>query len=131
MARHGLACSARHRAMGDVELVVAYVELAKRELGEAAVLDAVARLMHGPSLPAGLDPGFLDDIPDSPGVYLFYGQNELPLYIGKSVALRSRVLSHFSGDHASAGICRSVRRSSGWNGSRPPGNSVHCCWKRG
>ena len=101
MARHNLSCSARHRAMGDVELVVAYVELAKRELGEAAVLDAVRGLMHGPSLPAGLDPEFLNDIPDGPGVYLFYGENELPLYIGKSVALRSRVLSHFSGDHAS------------------------------
>jgi DNA polymerase-3 subunit epsilon len=101
MARHGLACSARHRAMGDVELVVAYVELAKRQLGDAAVLDAVAGLIHGPSLPPGLDPAFLDEIPEEPGVYLFYGQNELPLYIGKSVALRSRVLSHFSGDHAS------------------------------
>jgi DNA polymerase-3 subunit epsilon len=101
MARHGLACSARHRAMGDVDLVVDYVELAKRELGEAAVLDAVAGLIHGPSLPPGLDPAFLDEIPEEPGVYLFYGQNELPLYIGKSVALRSRVLSHFSGDHAS------------------------------
>ncbi len=101
MARHSLACSARHRAMGDVELVEAYVELAKRQLGEATVLDIVRGLMQGPRLPPGLDSEFLDDISDNPGVYLFYGQNELPLYIGKSVALRSRVLSHFSGDHAS------------------------------
>ena len=34
-------------------------------------------------------------------VYFFYGKNGLPLYIGKSVTLRSRVMSHFSGDHAS------------------------------
>lgn len=102
MARHGLACLTRHRAMGDVELVVDYMEFAKRDLGEAAVLDAVARLIHGPNLPAGLDAGFLDEIPESPGVYLFYGENDLPLYIGKSVALRSRVLSHFSNDHASS-----------------------------
>jgi DNA polymerase-3 subunit epsilon len=101
MARHGLACSARHRAMGDVELVVDYVKLAKRELGEATVRDAIAGLIHGPSLPVGLDAGFLDEIPEAPGVYLFYGQNDLPLYIGKSVALRSRVLSHFTSSHAS------------------------------
>ena len=37
----------------------------------------------------------------SPGVYLFYGENDLPLYIGKSVNIRARVLSHFSRDHAS------------------------------
>jgi DNA polymerase-3 subunit epsilon len=76
--------------MGDVELVVDYVELAKGELGEAAILHAVPSLIHGASLPAGLDAGFLDEIPEAPGVYLVYGQNGMPLYIGKSVALRSR-----------------------------------------
>ncbi|HEX8874130.1 MAG TPA: exonuclease domain-containing protein, partial [Nitrosospira sp.] len=102
MHRHGLASRARHRAMGDVELVVAYLELAKRELGESRLLEAVTSLSNGPSLPSGLDTAFLDEIPDGPGVYLFYGENDLPLYIGKSVTLRSRVMSHFSGDHASS-----------------------------
>jgi DNA polymerase-3 subunit epsilon len=41
----------------------------------------------------------LDDCPDTPGVYLFYGENDLPLYVGKSVRLRQRVLSHFNSDH--------------------------------
>ncbi len=106
MQRHGLSTDARHRAMGDVELVVAYLDLARRELGEARVLQAVASLLKGPSLPAGLDGAFLDEIPDSPGVYLFYGENDMPLYIGKSVTLRSRVMSHFSGDHASSRAMR-------------------------
>ena len=35
------------------------------------------------------------ELPDSPGVYLFLGEDpKLPLYIGKSVTLRTRVLSH-------------------------------------
>lgn len=35
------------------------------------------------------------DIPNSPGVYVFHGEDDgLPLYIGKSVTLRSRVLAH-------------------------------------
>jgi excinuclease Cho len=35
------------------------------------------------------------DIPNSPGVYVFHGAEDgLPLYIGKSVTLRSRVLAH-------------------------------------
>ncbi len=106
MQRHGLSTDARHRAMGDVELVVAYLDLARRELGEARVLETVASLLRGPSLPAGLDGAFLDEIPDSPGVYLFYGENDSPLYIGKSVTLRSRVMSHFSGDHASSRAMR-------------------------
>ena len=40
--------------------------------------------------------------PAAPGVYTFHGQpGELPLYIGKSTRLRSRVLSHFAADHTS------------------------------
>lgn len=35
------------------------------------------------------------DMPSAPGVYLFHGhEGDLPLYIGKSVNLRSRLLSH-------------------------------------
>jgi DNA polymerase-3 subunit epsilon len=102
MHRHGLTSRRRHRAMGDVELMVAYFDLLKHELGENRILEAVAALMKQPNLPTGLDPAFMDELPDSAGVYLFYGENDLPLYIGKSVALRSRVLAHFSGDHASS-----------------------------
>lgn len=37
----------------------------------------------------------LEALPSLPGVYIFHGEsNTLPLYIGKSVNLRSRILSH-------------------------------------
>ncbi len=39
--------------------------------------------------------GAVDGIPCAPGVYVFHGEEgDLPLYIGKSVNLRHRVLSH-------------------------------------
>ena len=34
-------------------------------------------------------------LPHAPGVYIFWGDSSLPLYIGKSVDIRSRVMSHF------------------------------------
>lgn len=38
---------------------------------------------------------WLESLPTLPGVYIFHGESEtLPLYIGKSVNIRSRVLSH-------------------------------------
>ncbi len=37
----------------------------------------------------------LDDLPRCHGVYLFFGITELPLYIGKSISIRSRVMDHF------------------------------------
>jgi excinuclease Cho len=37
----------------------------------------------------------MGDLPGAPGVYIFHGQaGDLPLYIGQSVHLRNRVLSH-------------------------------------
>jgi excinuclease Cho len=41
-----------------------------------------------------IDPASLSALPRSAGVYLFKGEGSLPLYIGKSVDIRSRVLSH-------------------------------------
>ena len=41
-----------------------------------------------------IDPGSLAALPQGPGVYIFKGQGTLPLYIGKSVNIRSRVMSH-------------------------------------
>lgn len=45
---------------------------------------------------------YLEGLPSLPGVYVFHGESEtMPLYIGKSVNLRSRVMSHFrSADEA-------------------------------
>ncbi|WP_338563181.1 excinuclease Cho [Erwinia sp. E_sp_B04_7] len=39
---------------------------------------------------------FLEGLPSVPGVYIFHGDSEtMPLYIGKSINIRSRVMSHF------------------------------------
>lgn len=39
---------------------------------------------------------WLEDLPKTSGVYVFHAQSEkIPLYIGKSVNIRSRVMSHF------------------------------------
>jgi DNA polymerase-3 subunit epsilon len=99
--RHNFVCTQRHRAMGDVEVMAQLIELARNELGLEALETAVAELSKNTSLPSGLDDQVLDDIPETSGVYLFYGENNLPLYIGKSVNLRARVMSHFSSDHSS------------------------------
>lgn len=95
MQRHGLASSARHRAMGDVEVVLAWLASATRELGADQVKHQAGTLLQGSAaLPPNLTTP-IQDIPQSCGVYLFYGEGQVPLYIGKSVNLRSRVMAHF------------------------------------
>lgn len=97
--RHGLACAARHRAMGDTEVLWAFSQLVARSFPPDSLARAVDRAMKRPARPAGLPEGAVEGIPDGPGVYLFFGENDQSLYIGKSVSLRARVMDHFARDH--------------------------------
>ncbi len=98
MARVGLTCSARHRALGDAQVVADFITtLVQDRLDE--VLTACRAQRQQPSLPPHLPPERLGEIPNTPGVYLIYGEGQLPLYIGKSIHLRQRVLDHFRNDH--------------------------------
>lgn len=52
----------------------------------------------------------IDHLPQAPGVYIFEGESEgLPLYIGKSVNLRHRVLSHLRNEDEARMLRQSVR----------------------
>jgi DNA polymerase III subunit epsilon len=95
MQRHGLTTQTRHRAMGDVDMVLNWLAIATQELGAEQVNGhAQTLLQSSAALPPQLETP-IDSIPETAGVYLFYGEGKLPLYIGKSIKLRSRVMSHF------------------------------------
>jgi DNA polymerase-3 subunit epsilon len=106
IARHALATEGRHRALGDARLAWQFMQTAAREHPAEEVMAATKALLKMPSLPPQLDPGVLKQLPDGPGVYVFYGINDLPIYIGKSVNLRDRVRSHFSSDHRNSNDVR-------------------------
>ncbi len=115
--RHGLTFApsggARHRALGDAQAVWQFLCVAAAERGIELLQDTARQLAQSPALPAHIERSVLDEIPEAPGVYLFYGEQDAPLYVGKSVTLRSRVLQHFSSDLGSpreAQIAREVRR---------------------
>ena len=95
MQRHGLSTMARHRAMGDVDVMQSWLRVATQELGAEQVQAQALALMQGSAVvPPHLETE-IASIPNTPGVYLFYGEGPLPLYVGKSVTLRARVMSHF------------------------------------
>ncbi len=97
--RHGLTCSARHRALGDAEVLWQFLQRIYAEVDTERIDAAVQAQMVAPSLPAGLSAEVLDAIPETPGVYLFYDGLGAPLYVGKSANLHARVRSHFAGEH--------------------------------
>jgi DNA polymerase-3 subunit epsilon len=100
--RHGLAVAGRHRALGDAGALWSFVVALYDHLPPELIEDASKRVLKMPSLPPHLPRDAIDALPESPGVYRFYGLNAHPLYVGKSKNLRERVAAHFSSDYRNA-----------------------------
>ena len=111
--RHEIQCPARHRAMGDAESVLDFLRFIEGDKDPSVVGETVRTILKSHALPAQLDRDSLEGLPDSHGVYLFYGADGHLLYVGKSINIRERVKSHFTGDMSSAKeteMCRQVAR---------------------
>jgi DNA polymerase-3 subunit epsilon len=72
----------------------------------------VNRLTGTARLPPQLDPTLADELPEGPGVYLFYGEGDALLYVGKAKNLASRIPAHFGnpGAKLDGQLTRLVRR---------------------
>ncbi|WP_232023478.1 exonuclease domain-containing protein [Thiomicrorhabdus aquaedulcis] len=97
--RFDLDCPNRHRALDDAKVLWAFFQLLPRYHTLKNIWLQVSDQLKQPSLPPNLAPNSLDGCKDVPGVYRFYNQHGSVIYIGKSVQLRSRILSHFNSDH--------------------------------
>jgi DNA polymerase III subunit epsilon len=88
----------RHRALGDARVLWRLLQRLADRHSPAEIEFAAHELLRRPALPPNLPPDAIDALPHAPGVYLFYGLNEHPIYIGKSIDLRARVAGHFNSE---------------------------------
>ncbi len=92
--RFNIPVTARHRAYDDAEAVWSFLKIAHAQHGQEAFDDAVTRQLKHRSLPPNVNPSAFASIPNNPGVYTFSDQMGMPIYIGKSITLRKRIMSH-------------------------------------
>lgn len=100
--RFGFSCEKRHRALDDAKIIHQFYEKARQSIAFDIFEKAVSLALKKPSVPLLLQNGVLDNIPEQPGVYIMYGSGGAPLYVGKSISIKERVLSHFAADIRSA-----------------------------
>ena len=113
IARHGLECASRHRALPDAQVLAQLWGALRREWPADALDAALDRVGRRPSLPSHLSPDLVDDLPEACGVYRFIGEGDALIYVGKALNLRERVLSHFMSagrDAKSQRLAAQVRR---------------------
>ena len=107
-SRHGLSeiikrfnfdIKNRHRALDDAKIIYDFFLESSALLDGEEISSACKSIMQTSSLPASLILGEVDKLPNSSGVYYFRDKRGALLYVGKSVNIRNRVLSHFSQDY--------------------------------
>src|SRR5450631_867826 len=95
--RHGLACSARHRALGDAQVLKEFWLKIQREVPAETLAAAAGRaVLAVPKLPAHLPPGLADEVPEAPGAYRLFGESDVLLYVGRSNSLRNTILTQLA-----------------------------------
>lgn len=96
--RHNLSLPGdRHRALTDAVLLHQLIDVFRKSPGEEALERAVAELTQSPAWPAALDIQIMDDLPEQPGVFVCYGDQNQALFVGRGGNLRKEILAHFSG----------------------------------
>lgn len=98
--RFNIPVSARHRAYDDAEVVRKFLHIAYEEHGHENFMAAVQKQLKHRSAPPNVMSETFASIPNTPGVYTFSDEANTPIYIGKSVTLRRRIMSHFAQDTA-------------------------------
>lgn len=97
--RHGFTYAARHRAYDDAHVLWQFMQHVESAFDGEILEQAIAKQIKRPSLPKNLDPLVVQDLPESHGVYIFEDKQGRPIYVGKSVNIKKRVMSHFNRDH--------------------------------
>lgn len=95
----GIEVQNRHRASGDALATVELFKILLEKTGNEDISDLeIADILKG--LNKNLDKAILKNLPETTGVYYFMDEDHTPLYIGKSINIKKRILSHFSNKSA-------------------------------
>jgi DNA polymerase-3 subunit epsilon len=85
----------RHRAGGDADATTTLLRRIIETAGEEILLEMAGRSARQLTLPPGIESAVIDKLPATPGVYYFLGTSGKPLYVGKAINLKKRVIQHF------------------------------------
>lgn len=98
--RHKFTFAMRHRAHDDAAVLWQFLQHIVKHHPPEQIEAAIARQIRQPAIPKGIPAELVKGLPESTGVYIFEDDAGTALYVGKSVNIKKRVLSHFGRDHA-------------------------------
>ena len=111
--RFNLECKRRHRAYDDAMVLWQFLRNIQNSFNEKQLEKTLKIIMKSNYSGDEKIRKQIEELPESPGVYIFYDENNLALYIGKSKNIKDRVITHYSSDHQSSRelqLTKSIKR---------------------
>lgn len=90
----GIEMDSHHRALDDTAATATLFQMLFKK-DSKTVFSRIKPDIPNVKVPPNLPPSNLENIPNTAGVYYFYDGDDQILYVGKSINLHKRVLSHF------------------------------------
>ncbi|AIP61848.1 exonuclease domain-containing protein [Burkholderia thailandensis] len=100
--RHALVPSARHRALADADLIWQFWQKLHGAIPAEQLREQIARTTRRFRLAGALTEAHLESAPAGCGVYALFGDDDAPLYVGRSVRVRQRLRALLTGERRSA-----------------------------
>lgn len=94
----GICVENRHRAGGDADGTVKLFDILLKRDTDKFILHSLKRNSRETLLPPNLPREQFEELPDDMGVYYFLDRKGDVVYVGKANNIKSRVVSHFSGN---------------------------------
>lgn len=92
-----ISVNARHRALDDAKATAIILgKILSVQENDTHVKMLVNEGIKESRLPRNITLDFLHGLPEKTGVYYFFNEYGIPVYIGKSINIKKRVFQHFS-----------------------------------
>jgi DNA polymerase III subunit epsilon len=111
--RHALVPFDRHRALADADLLWQFWQRLHGLVPVEVLQAQIERTLRRYRLAGEITEDLLDTAPAGCGIYAFFGEEDVPLYVGRSVRVRQRLRSHLTGERRSSKdvrLAQQVRR---------------------
>ncbi|MEQ8358106.1 MAG: exonuclease domain-containing protein [Cytophagales bacterium] len=95
---------ARHRAMGDAMATTKLLEILIKKDNWNLFNKSIRTNDALTNMHPHLNKSSIDQLPQTPGVYTFLDEDEIIIYIGKSVNIHQRIISHLNNDKSAKSL---------------------------
>ena len=110
VTRYDIAVGDRHRALVDARVLWDLWQRWHELLPPEHIRETIKVIVGRPDFPPHIDPALADDLPEAPGAYAMYGEDDLLLLTKRSSNIRQQVFAHFAPANRDTALVRNTRR---------------------